>query len=560
MSVNYKAKMIYDAAVENITKSEDVWKDICRMAGQLYRYEFQNILLIYEQRPGATLVADYDTWKKVDRYVRRGSKGIAILPSRALQPYIRYVFDIGDTGGKKQRLTWDLEGNRLTDYLTYEGIAIPAEADRALKLNLLKAFTKRQIRGIIKEDFAERMTQLNMLAGRVITDHDEETPELAVQRLVTNSILYAVGTRCGFSLSSEEQDLSLIVNISGEDNIYALGSLVCDVSCTVLRSMNQSLTQMERERRMHYGNGNQLSQGRTWDAVPEHRSGAGEAPDGEIRHHGDGISGAESQRTLSDVKDDGQAERSVTAGGGGSEPASGGNRESLSEKAPAEAEGFHDGDVENQRAGTEDSGGNRDDGSHQQISLNEPVDEAVQAELNKELDELNSLGMEQREAEYHQASLFDYMGQMGAGVSSEKSKPKTYMDLLKEKIAQTEAQGKYHFLNPKKERTIPHEYVVQTLMRGSGYEGGKQRIYEIYQDISSPKERAGRLKKEYGQGGASWPLRGYGLHGYDTFHSKGIRLQWQDEEGAKEGYLSWKTVEAEIGALILTGYSARQYG
>lgn len=553
MSVNYKAKMIYDAAVENITKSEDVWKDICRMAGQLYRYEFQNILLVYEQRPGATLVADYDTWKKVDRYVRRGSKGIAILPSRALQPYIRYVFDIGDTGGREQRLTWNLEGDNLKNYLISEGVAVPAEADRKLQFNLLKAFTKRQIRGIIKEDFAERMTQLNMLAGRVITDHDEETPELAVQRLVTDSILYAVGTRCGFSLSSEEQDLSLIVNISGEDNIYALGSLVCDVSCTVLRSMNQSLTQMERERRMHYGNGNQLSQGRTRDAVPEHRSGAGEAPAGEIRHHGDGISGAESQRTLSDVKNDGQAERSVTAGGGGSEPASGGNRKSLSEKAPAEAKGFHDGDVGNQRAGTEDSGGNRDDGSHQQIPLNEPVDETVQAELNKELDELNSLGMEQREAEYHQASLFDYMGQTGAGVSSEKSKPKTYMDLLKEKIAQTEAQGKYHFLNPKKERIIPHEYVVQTLMRGSGYEGGKQRIYEIYQDISSPKERAGRLKKEYGQGGASWPLRGYGLHGYDTFHSKGIRLQWQDEEGAKEGYLSWKTVEAEIGALILTG-------
>lgn len=583
MSVNYKAKMIYDAAVENITKSEDVWKDICRMAGQLYRYEFQNILLIYEQRPGATLVADYDTWKKVDRYVRRGSKGIAILPSRALQPYIRYVFDIGDTGGREQRLTWNLEGDNLKDYLMSEGVAVPAETDRKLQFNLLKAFTKRQIRGIIKEDFAERMTQLNMLAGRVITDHDEETPELAVQRLVTNSILYAVGTRCGFSLSSEEQDLSLIVNISGEDNIYALGSLVCDVSCTVLRSMNQSLTQMERERRKsertgvlsdgkfgkehpnlqsisegkenggNYGIGNQLSQGRTRDAVPEHRSGAGEAPAGEIRHHGDGISGAESQRTLSDVKDDGQAERSVTAGGGGSEPAFGGNRKSLSEKAPAEAEGFHDGDVENQRAGTEDSGGNRDDGSHQQISLNEPVDETVQAELNKELDELNSLGMEQREAEYHQASLFDYMGQMGAGAPSGQTEPKTYMDQLHEEVSRTEAQGKYHYLNPKKEKTIPHEYVVYTLLRGSGFQNGKQRIYEIFQDVSEPKERAKRIKKEYGCGGAGWPIEGYGLHGYDTFHSNGIRLQWRDAEGEKEGYLSWKSVEAEIGALILTG-------
>lgn len=577
MSVNYKAKMIYDAAVENITKSEDVWKDICRMAGQLYRYEFQNILLVYEQRPGATLVADYDTWKKVDRYVRRGSKGIAILPSRALQPYIRYVFDIGDTGGREQRLTWNLEGDNLKDYLMSEGVAVPVEADRKLLFNLLKVFTKRQIRGIIKEDFAERMTQLNMLAGRVITDHDDETSEPAVQRLVTDSILYAVGTRCGFSLSSEEQDLSLIVNISGEDNIYALGSLVCDVSCTVLRSMNQSLTQMERERRMHYGNGNQLSQGRTRDAVPEHRSGAGEAPAGEIRHHGDGISGAESQRTLSDVKDDGQAERSVTAGGGGSEPASGGNRESLFEKAPAETEGFHDGDVENQRAGTEGSGGNRHDGSHQQIPLNEPtetqdsvpeeskeeirepvaesqpVDETVQAELNKELDELNSLGMEQREVEYHQASLFDYMGQMGAGVSAGQTEPKTYMDQLHEEAARTEAQGKYHYLNPKKERTIPHEYVVYTLLRGSGFQNGKQRIYEIFQEVSEAKERAKRIKKEYGCGGAGWPIEGYGLHGYDTFHSNGIRLQWRDAEGEKEGYLSWKSVEAEIGALILTG-------
>lgn len=549
MSVNYKARMIYDAAVENITKSGNAWKDICRMAGQLYRYEFQNILLVYEQRPGATLVADYDTWKKVDRYVRRGSKGIAILPSRALQPYIRYVFDIGDTGGKKQRLTWDLEGDNLKDYLISEGIAIPAEADRNQQQNLLKAFTKRQIRSIIKEDFAERMTQLNMLAGRVITDHDKETPELAVQRLVTNSILYAVGTRCGFSLSSEEQDLSLIVNISGEDNIYALGSLVCDVSCIVLRGINRSLTQIERERRMRYGNGNQLSQGRTRDVVPEHRSGAGEASVGKIRHYGNGISGAELQGALPDVKNDGQAERSITAGGGRSEPAIGSNRESLLEKASAETDGFHNGDVENQRAGAEDGGGNRDDGSHQQVPLNE----AVQKELNKEFDELNSLGMEQREAEYHQASLFDYMGQNKVGLPSGPSEAMTYMDKLNAEIAATEAQGKYHYLNPKKEKNIPHEYVVQTLMRGSGYEGGRQRIYEMYQDISSPKERAVRLKKEYGQGGASWPLKGYGLHGYDTFQSKGIRLNWRDEEGAKEGYLSWKTVEAEIGALILTG-------
>lgn len=61
---------------------------------------------------------DYDTWKKVHRYVKRGSRGIAIFPSRALKPGMRYVFDIGDTGGKNVKLTWDLEGENLPDLLS----------------------------------------------------------------------------------------------------------------------------------------------------------------------------------------------------------------------------------------------------------------------------------------------------------------------------------------------------------------------------------------------------------------------------------------------------------
>src|SRR5699024_7635866 len=59
--------------------------------------------------------------------------------------------------------------------------------------------------------------------------------------------------------------------------------------------------------------------------------------------------------------------------------------------------------------------------------------------------------------------------------------------------------------------------------------------------------------KEYGQGGAGWPIEGYGLHGYDSFHAQGLRFQWRDEEGEKEGYVSWKDVEKEIGVLIMTG-------
>ena len=118
MGVEYMARQIYQDVISRVTRTEADWKAVCRLAGQIYRYEFDNVLMVYAQNPSATLVADYDTWKKVHRYVKRGSRGIAIFPSRALKPGLRYVFDIGNTGGKNVKLTWNLEGENLSDLLS----------------------------------------------------------------------------------------------------------------------------------------------------------------------------------------------------------------------------------------------------------------------------------------------------------------------------------------------------------------------------------------------------------------------------------------------------------
>ena len=91
------------------------------------------------------------------------------------------------------------------------------------------------------------------------------------------------------------------------------------------------------------------------------------------------------------------------------------------------------------------------------------------------------------------------------------------------------------------------------VLRGTGFAGGRSRVCEIFHTEVDAGTRAKRIKQEYGQGGAGWPLEGYGLHGYDTFHGQGIRFQWRDEEGEKEGYVSWKNIEKEIGVLIMTG-------
>ncbi len=543
MGVDYKVRMIYASIIGEVTKSEQAWKKVCQLMGQIYRYEFDNVLMVYAQKPSATLVADYDTWKKVDRYVKRGSKGIAIFPSRALKPYMRYVFDVKDTGGKNQKLTWDLDGDNLTDYynLLCENGSIQGEAaiTKDDMISQIKDFTKEQIAVIIKEEFAMRMQEVNTLTGRVIMGEDSKTSELTANELVFNSIYYAVGTRCGFGLSSKEQDLSRIVEVTDEDTIYALGSLVCDVSCTVLRNFSRAITQLEQERRMNYErNRTQLSGRSRRTPISGTGSGAGELSDiGQVRNVSNGLSEGESQEPVHIPSPVREINREDEGSGRGSQPDDRPVDGEVSEEPSTEGQEFHNGDVEDSPARNDDGGGDRDARHREQVSLE------TEEELNRELDELDSFG-QTGEVSYEQASLFDYMGT---------SSMPSYAEQIEKELEQAKAEGRYTYLNPKKETSVPHEYIRQVLLRGTGFQGGKERVYQIFQTVGDVSERVSRIKKEFGQGGAGWTIEEYGLHGYDTFQGKGMRFQWRTEIGEHEGYVNWKAIEAELGALILTG-------
>lgn len=408
MSMDYTVRQVYNDVISRVTQTEADWKAICKLTGQIYRYEFDNILMVYAQRPGATLIADYDTWKKVRRYVKRGSKGIAIFPSRALKPNLRYVFDISDTGGRNVKLTWDLEGDNLSDYLSVlqkrGEIPETGKADRESQLNVLKAFTKREISGIIKEDFGERFAEAVMLTGREITGKENETPEPIAEKLVFNSIFYAVGTRCGFDLSSEELDLGAIVNVRDESCISVLGTLVSDVSCTVLRNMNREITNVERERRMrHGGNGSQLSRESGRTSVSEYQSrGAGESNHaGEIRDYGERVSGEQLSSEVQKPQPVREPLSETERSGGGGRPDDGNANGEVPEQTQAGESGIHDGNVPDTEAGYDGDRGDRP------VRDREPVSLETKTELNKELNELNSFRTE-REASFKQASLFDY--------------------------------------------------------------------------------------------------------------------------------------------------------
>ena len=545
MGVDYKARALYDAAIRDVAKTEDAWKAVLELTGRLYRYEFDNILMVYEQRPRATLVADYDTWKKVDRYVKRGSKGIAIFPSRALKPYMRHVFDISDTGGKEQTLTWsftDTNRKAYLDYLVSEGLVEAyTDASEENVKRLLWEFTKAEICGIMEEEFGERISELNMITGSVIKEFDDETQGLTAQDMLERSIMYAVGTRCGFDLSAVEQDFSQISRFSNEEVIYRLGSLACDVSCNVLRGFSRNFKVIDERRIAHGSSRIDLSRGER-TPLSGHSDGGDrkETYDSrEVRTFSDEVSGGEREAEIPDASEIRDVSGEASRGGRGGESVTRPLDESVSGKAQAAEHELHNGDVAVKGAGEDAGGGNRAASGGEQVPLEDE-------ELNKELDEINSLGMTREVGTYQQASLFDYE-------EKDETAPNRFVAELNEREAKARAEGKYTYLNPKKETVIPHEFITQVLLKGSGFENGEKRIYEIFQSEVDPNERAKKIRKEYGTGGAGWPIDGYGLHGYDTYHGQGLRLQWRDEEGEKEGYLSWKSVESEIGALILTG-------
>ena len=558
MSVDYTVSMLYDEQINDITTTQDKWKSVLRLAGKIYRFEFDNILMVYAQRPNATLVADYDTWKKVGRYVKRGSKGIAVFPSQALpKPYMRYVFDIGDTGGRNVKLTWEMDDKTAEDYLTYlvkEG-DVPAEdgfdiSDDAAVRNKIKGFTKESIGVIIDEDFRERMSELTQLSGSVIKEFNEKRngsqQVLDMEAFVEKCVLYVVGTRCGFDLSMQEQDFGQVVNIRDEEIVYRLGSIVCDVSCSVLRNINKSLKAIESERRAVYGrNGNEL-RGKGRAPLSGDRNAGAARPDEhrEVRQDGDELPEGKRAEEIPNTAEVREAVREDAESGRGSEQPSGQGNGGLPQDTQAQEPVVNDGDVEAQGAGKDAGGGDRTGSDRDEVPLSgdnpRGASEALQKELNRELEEIESLGRSEEAGQYRQASFFDEgYGLSGAGSGT--------------KEGRQSAPAKYSYIEPKHEPEVPHEYIKQVILRGTGFVGGKGRVCKIFEDEVSASERVKLIKKEYGQGGAGWPLDGYGLHGYDTFHGKGIRFEWRDAEGEKDGYVSWKNIEKEIGVLIMMG-------
>ena len=369
-----------------LTGSWQEWAGFLTTASRLYKYPFHEQLMIYAQRPDATACAEYDLWnEKMGRYVRRGSKGIALVDDSGDRPRLRYVFDISDTGTREHSRTpwlWQLEEHHLD--------SVQAMLERTYEVSgdgLAGQLT--EVAGKLAEEYwnEHRQDFLYIVDDSFLEEYDEFNIGVQFKAAATVSISYALMSRCGLEPERyfDHEDFMAIFDFNTPSTIGALGTAVSQINQQVLRQIGVTVRNAEREANQERSKQDEQShdlypERRLSDSRPEAEPAAGETP-GQVRQDEENLpEGTSSHPLQPDV-----AEREAV-------PAPSGDRRDRPEQtgaddAPAgEGSGSHRG-TESQRShevgGADEhlqsSGrGNPDGGAYQQLTLNLFLSEAEQ--------------------------------------------------------------------------------------------------------------------------------------------------------------------------------------
>ena len=273
-----------ERTARQITGSHLAWTAFLTTAARLYKYPYNEQLMIYMQRPEATACAEYDFWnEKMGRYVRRGSTGIALIDASGYKPRLKYVFDVSDTGGKEnaRRVNlWELK-DAHTDSVSamlernygVSGKNGLAEQFESVASQLAAEYWRdhsRDILGIVEDSYLE--------------EYDDYNIEVAFKNAAVVSITYSLMSRCGMQPEDhfEHEDFFSIFDFNTPRTVAALGTAVSEINEQVLRQIEVTIRNYEREhsaeRTAEHGEQPDLhDERRLHDSRPEDR-GAGAAP------------------------------------------------------------------------------------------------------------------------------------------------------------------------------------------------------------------------------------------------------------------------------------------
>ena len=482
-----------------LTRYWESWTDYLTTASRLYKYPFADQLMIYAQRPDATACAEFDIWRnRMNRYVRRGSKGIALLDESSGFPRLHYVFDVSDTGVRRN--SRDPEVWQFNDDLKQ-----PVSEMLTATYGISGERVSQQladVAGKLVADYWDNNSGdiLAIVDGSLLMDYDEAGVEMQFKSAAAISVTYTLLERCGFEPAGwfDKDDFQAIYNFSTPDSVYALGAAVSDMSREVLRNIERTVKTTIRRRnaeRSQYEYEQQERDLLDRRGLPAPEPDPEPAPEaaGQVRQAAPDVPDRPSPGA---VQHDAPEREPVPApdGGGadGREPDAA-DHEAASETDPGPGQGAESDGVGAAHEQPESTGrGTGANGTDLQLSF---LDVAIPTEA-QQIEKIDQ-------------------------AESEKA-PSAFS------LSQAEIENELR-------------------RHGSGFAGGKQRIMALYQTQPDRKLRAKALAKEYGIGGHSHDFLD-GSRGFVNHDWKGLEFDHYPDH--QKITLKWAQVEKYIDLMI----------
>ena len=480
-----------------LTRYWENWTDYLTTASRLYKYSFADQLMIYAQRPDATACADYDVWNsRMNRYVRRGSKGIALLDESSGFPRLHYVFDVSDTGVRRN--SRDPEVWQYNDDLKQ-----PVSEMLAATYGISGERVSQQLADVAGKLVADYWDNNGgdiraIVDGSLLMDYDDAGVEMQFKSAAAISVTYTLLERCGFEPEGyfDKDDFQAIHTFSTPDAVYALGAATSDISREVLRKIERTVKTTTRrrnvERMEEYEQQSELHEDRGLPASEPDPQPA-EDPAGQVRQDAPELPEAVSPGTVQfDAPERDAVPASDGTGADGREPDAA-DHGAASEAGPSPGQSAESTDVgaaHEQPAGT--GRGTGADGADLQLSF-------LDANIPTEAQQIEKIDR----------------------AESEKT-PSAFV------LSQAEIENELR-------------------KHGSGFAGGKQRIMALYQTQPDRKLRAKALAKEYGIGGHSHDFLD-GSRGFVNHDWKGLEFDHYPDH--QKITLKWAQVEKYIDLMI----------
>ena len=482
-----------------LTRYWESWTDYLTTASRLYKYPFADQLMIYAQRPDATACAEFDIWRnRMNRYVRRGSKGIALLDESSGFPRLHYVFDVSDTGVRRNSRdpeVWQL-GPDLVQPVSEMLAATYGISGERVSQQLADVAGK-----LVADYWDNNGGDIRAIVdGSLLMDYDEAGVEMQFKSAAAISVTYTLLERCGFEPAGwfDKDDFRAIHEFSTPDSVYALGAAVSDMSREVLRQIERTVKTTIRRRnaeRSQYEYEQQERDLLDRRGLPSPEPDPEPTPEaaGQVRQAAPDVPDEPSPGV---VPHDASERESVPApdGGGadGREPDAA-DHGAASETEPGPGQGAESDGVGAAHEQPESaSRGTGDDGADLQLSF-------LDAVLPTEAQQIEKIDR----------------------AESEKT-PSAFV------LSQAEIENELR-------------------KHGSGFTGGKQRIMALYQTQPDRNLRAKALAKEYGVGGHSHDYLD-GSRGFVNHDWKGLEfVHYPDYQKIT---LKWAQVEKYIDLMI----------